>query len=103
MILSGRRLLIALAIVIAATSIVVWVEPAARGLALLVAACGLLIALMLVLKQPPWRGMRTLEPSEIADLSRARQAELIRGTSMHLRETQYRYSVRMESAPSRFG
>ena len=100
MVLSGRRLLFALAIVIAATSIVIWVEPDARGLALLVASCGLLIAVMLVVKQPQWRGVGPLEPSDIADLSRARQAELMRGTSMHLRETQYRYSVRMESSPS---
>lgn len=100
MILSGRRLLLGLAIIVAATGIVIWIEPAARVLALVVAGCGFLIAILLNALQPARRGGGTFEPSDILELSRARQSELIRGTSMHLREMQYRYSVRMESAPS---
>ncbi|MHC4909488.1 MAG: hypothetical protein ACYTF9_07200 [Planctomycetota bacterium] len=99
MLLSGRRLLIGLAIVIAAIGVVIWIEPAASWLAIVVAACGLLIAIVLNAMNPG-RESGPLEPDDIAELPRSRQAELMRGTSMHLREMQYRYSVRMESSPS---
>lgn len=37
-----------------------------------------------------------VEPAQIEELHRDRRAELIRGTSLHLREMRYRYSIRID-------
>jgi hypothetical protein len=51
-------------------------------------ACGLLLAL-----RHRRRGDAVVEPDRIEALDPARLAELLRGTSMHLRDLRYRHSI----------
>ncbi|MHC5002331.1 MAG: hypothetical protein ACYTJ0_04340 [Planctomycetota bacterium] len=98
MILSGRRLLIGLLLVLAACASVVWL-PGGRWLVIVVGLLGVGASLLLSAYRTPLRG-GTAEPDEIGELPPQRRAELIRGTSKFLREMGYRYSVRVDANPS---
>jgi hypothetical protein len=93
MLISGRRLLLGLSVVIAAVGIVMWLQPDHTWLALVIAACGLVSILVLNLFRPPMARAKH-EPDSIDRLPPARRRELIRGTSLYLREMEYRYSIR---------
>lgn len=72
-----------------------WLIPEGRGVILasgIVAACAAVAVAI-------WRGGRIegfTESDAIEQIGRERCNELIRGTSMHLREMRYRYSVRSD-------
>ena len=107
MILSGRRLLLSLSIIVVVAGIVfILVRPTglgggvneqfARVLAWVIVGCGVVSILVLNVYRPPMPVARQ-ESDDIAAISQARLRELLRGTSMHLRELKYRYSVRFEA------
>lgn len=96
MVVSGRLLLLALLVVIAAASVVIWVdERAAQWLALVIAGCALVALLLMNMFRPPIR-TRGREPADMRELSDARRRELVRGTSLFLRDTRYRFSIRQD-------
>jgi hypothetical protein len=95
MVITGRTLLLGLLIAIVVVGVALWVEPGARWLALVVAACGLVGIVVLNLLAPPGRVLGPAEPDDIDKLSESRRRELMRGTSLYLREREYRYSVRL--------
>lgn len=98
MFLTGRRLLFAASIVVAALGIVLWLTKAAGAEvavgALLAGFIGLIIAALL----PPPKPLVQAESRDIGDVSEQRRRELMRGTSLSLREMRYRYSVRLDTA-----
>lgn len=96
MIFSGRRLLLSLAIVVVAMGIVILIEPVGRWLAWVVAGSGLVMIVVLNVLKPPAPMART-EPDSIEGLTETRRRELVRGTSLYLREMRYRYSVRVDT------
>jgi hypothetical protein len=112
MIFSGRRLLLSLAIIVVVAGAVFALQSplTGRGLdaslarifAWVVVGCGLAIIVVLNVYRPPTPLARH-ESDDIAALPEARRRELIRGTSLYLREMHYRYSVRFEptDAPQR--
>jgi hypothetical protein len=99
MLFSGRRIVLALVIIITAVGIVLLVRPNLFGttLAAVIVVCGGLAILALNFFRASGRAPLH-EPDDVADLSDARVRELIRGTSFHLREMDYRYSVRYDPA-----
>ncbi|MHC4948092.1 MAG: hypothetical protein ACYTG1_07505 [Planctomycetota bacterium] len=100
MTLTGRRMLLALAVIVVAMGIVIWIEPDTAWMAIVVAACGMVMVLVLVAVAPAAPGTGRPEPDDIDKLGPQRRRELIRGTSMHLREMNYRYSVRPDGTES---
>lgn len=95
MLLSGRRLIIGLLVVLAACIGVAWL-PTGRWLVIAVGVVGFAAALLLSAYRTPLPGPRR-EPEDICDLPPGRHGELIRGTSKFLREMGYRYSVRLDA------
>lgn len=98
MILSGRRLLIGLIVLLAACVSVVWL-PGGRWLVVVIGPIGLAAVLLLSAYRTPLRGAQR-EPEDICGVTAQRRSELIRGTSKFLREMGYRYSVRADANPT---
>lgn len=91
-------MLLLLSACIAALGIVTWNMPElARWLALGVTLCGIISILVLNVFRPPVLPMGRGETSNITDLSPQRRRELVRGTSLYLRELKYRYSIRSDA------
>ncbi|MHC5022601.1 MAG: hypothetical protein ACYTGG_01645 [Planctomycetota bacterium] len=95
MVITGRTLLLWLLIAIVVVGVSLWMVPGARWLALVAAACGLGGIAVLLVVSPRGRALGPTEPDDIDKLSEARRRELMRGTSLYLRERSYRYSVRL--------
>lgn len=99
MVISGRRLLLMLSICIAALGIAAWNVPEqAKWLALGVTICSVASILILNVFRPPILPMGKSETSSIIELTAQRRRELVRGTSLYLRELKYRYSIRSEAS-----
>jgi hypothetical protein len=97
MFLTGRRLLLAVSLVLAAIGIVLWIAKAAGPefavLLLLAGFAGMIGAGLL---HPPQRPPQ-IESPDIREISEQRRHELMRGTGLSLRDMQYRYSVRLDT------
>lgn len=97
MLISGRKLLLVLSVIVAAAGVamLLWAGEGVRLLAGVIAACGVLGVAAVLLIRP---SVPTAEndPDEIGELSDTRLRELARGTSMFLRDMEYRYSVRID-------
>ena len=96
MVVLVRRLVLGLLAVCAAVAIVIVIDPRASWLAAVVAACAIGAVVIITLLQPDHRTQR-LEADFIEALSEDRHRELIRGTSLYLRDAHYRYSVRLDA------
>ena len=109
MIFSGRRLLLSLSIIMVVAGVVIMIdrpsgsfslsEPIGQILVWIMVVCGVTSILVLNVYRPPMPMARS-ESDDICLLSESRRRELIRGTSMHLRGLNYRYSVRFEQGAS---
>jgi hypothetical protein len=100
MFLSGRRLLLVLSIILAAIGLLLWITRAAGAqvtVVLLLAGFAGMIATGLLRRPEP---MTPIESNDIREVSEERRRELMRGTGLSLREMQYRYSVRLDTADS---
>ena len=89
MVITGRSLLLGLSAIVAAVGVVMWIDRQAHWLALVAAGCGLLSIVILNIVHPP-ETLRRREPEEIEQLMEQRRRELVRGTSMYLRQMHYR-------------
>ncbi len=105
MIFSGRRLLLSLSILVVVSGIVFLLqypfggtrldESVARIFAGITIACGIISIIVLNVYRPPMMNSKS-ESDDVCELIETRRRELIRGTSLYLREMRYRYSVRFE-------
>jgi hypothetical protein len=98
-------MLLVLSVVIAAAGAMMILNHENHWLAWVVAGCGLLnIALLVLLDNRALSGASAAmhisgkrESDDITGLSLQRRRELVRGTSLYLRELNYRYSIRLDS------
>lgn len=99
MLFTARRLLLG-GFLVLATSALAWVLwPQLPWLA---AGVGLMVLGLLLLinhaRPPQTTAIDRVEPTTIESLDESRHRELLRGTSLFLREMRYRYSVRYDAA-----
>ena len=84
-----------LSLISAATGGVLWIGLGAGVLMWVLLLCGLIgVAAMIVTR--PTTTAEVREPDDVSQLTEERRQQLIRGTSMHLRDMRYRYTVRAE-------
>jgi hypothetical protein len=98
MVITGRPVLLLLSLLIVAAGTVLWFDPTARWAAVVTVLAGLFSLLMVgVLYRPAMReSAGRQESDDINDLTDQRRRELVRGTSLYLRELRYRYSIRID-------
>jgi hypothetical protein len=99
MLVSGRPLLAILLLVIIAAGAVLWLDHSAQwaaGVTIGSATAGLFI-LWLMYGSASVSG-RKRESDDINQITEQRRRELVRGTSLYLRELHYRYSIRLDPA-----
>ena len=96
MLIQTRILLLIACAAATVLGVVLWVlrdrVGTAAPIALVVVGIAGIVALVVRRPSLPAR----VESDDITELSEARRKELMRGTSMYLRELQYRYSVRLD-------
>ena len=100
MVITGRPVLMLLSLLIMAGGAVLWFDPTARWAAIVTVIAGLISLLVTaVLFRPAMReSTGRHESDDINDLTDQRRRELVRGTSLYLRELRYRYSIRIDPA-----
>ena len=97
---SARRLLPALLCVIAAAGIAIGIHPIGKQLAWLVVAVAIIgIAILVIVPATQHQDTEPeVESEDIGNANEERLKELVRGTSLHLRDMKYRYSVRIDTS-----
>lgn len=88
-------MLLGAAIGVGCATVVYWILPAGSAIFSVIGLVGTMLLLGAAFLLPD-RAPETPESDEIAELAETRLRELVRGTSLHLREMRYRYSVRMD-------
>ena len=96
MAITTRRLLLALGGLLLATAILLLLREPTR-IAGAIAGGGGVVLLTAGLRRSPAGPASRDESDHISELSDARRKELMRGTSLFLREMRYRYSVRLDA------
>lgn len=97
--ISGRPLLAIVLLVIIACGVTLWLDQSARwaaGATIGCAAIGLFV-LWLMYGSSAVSGPKR-ESDDINQITEQRRRELVRGTSLYLRELHYRYSIRLDPA-----
>lgn len=98
MVITARMVLVALSVVIAVVGVIMMSDPPARPLAWVVLGCAVINIIVLNVHHervaPAFRG--SPESDDIGQVSQERLRQLVRGTSLHLRDMNYRYSIRMD-------
>jgi hypothetical protein len=102
MLISSRFLLALVFGIVAAAGIIMLAERVThQWIAWLNVACGVVGSVVLFLPRSSTSPTLRRETDNINDLSPQRRRELVRGTSLYLRELHYRYSIRF--APTETG
>jgi hypothetical protein len=96
MLISGRTLLILLSALITTVGVVGFTHYGGPWQAWVNVFCGAASLALLCVLRSPAGGRGRQETSDMNDLSPQRRRELVRGTSMYLRELKYRYSIRLD-------
>lgn len=89
-------MLILLSVLITAVGVIGFTHYGGPWLAWANVFCGLASFVILVLLRSPSTGRGRQETADMNTLSPQRRRELVRGTSMYLRELKYRYSIRLD-------
>jgi hypothetical protein len=97
MLISTRTLLLGLSAIVTAVGLFILFSGHSNLLWLLwvIVGCGAVSIIALLLWNTVPGGMRS-ETDDINDVSAERRRELVRGTSLYLRELRYRYSIRID-------
>ena len=96
MLISGRTLLMALGLVITVVGVIGFTHFNGPWEAWVNVFCGGSILAILLALRSPGVGRGRQETSDMNQLSPQRRRELVRGTSLYLRELKYRYSIRLD-------
>lgn len=99
MFITGPRLMLGLSAVTLLIGVLLLIMPEARWAGWVVIAAGALSMIVLMtfhwpMPEPSSRGPR--ESEDVRELAPQRIRELVRGTSLYLRELRYRYSIRLD-------
>ena len=95
MVVPVRAVLVGVAVISAAAGGALWLGRGPGVVVWILLLCGVIG--LIVARMGPGRGTARLqEPDDVSQLSAERRHQLVRGTSMHLRDMRYRYSVRAE-------
>ncbi|MEE9131852.1 MAG: hypothetical protein V3T84_17710 [Phycisphaerales bacterium] len=95
MVIPVRAVFGGVAVISAAAGGALWIWRGGGVLVWILLLCGVIS--LIVARIGPLRGTARLEePDDVSQLSAERRHQLVRGTSMHLRNMRYRYSVRAE-------
>lgn len=95
MVIGPRVVFLGLSLILAAAGGALWMWRGADVLTWVLLLCGT-IGILVVLVTRPVTTAEFREPDDVSQLSQQRRQQLIRGTSMHLRNMRYRYTVRGE-------
>ena len=95
MVVAVRTVLVGVAVISAAAGGALWFWLGPGVLVWILLLCGV-IGLIVARMEPLGGTARLEEPDDVSQLSTERRHQLVRGTSMHLRNMRYRYSVRAE-------
>ena len=87
--------MLSVSLISAATGGALWMSRGADLLVWILLLCGVVGVIGTLLKRADGSGAIG-EPDDVSQLSDQRRQQLIRGTSMHLRNMRYRYTVRAE-------
>ena len=95
MVIPVRAVLVGIAVISAAAGGALWLGRGPGVVVWILLLCGVI---GLIVARMGTRGgtTRLEEPDDVSQLSTERRHQLVRGTSMHLRDMRYRYSVRAE-------
>ena len=95
MVVPVRAVLVGVAVISAAAGGALWLGRGPGVVVWILLLCGVI---GLIVARMGTRGgtTRLEEPDDVSQLSAERRHQLVRGTSMHLRDMRYRYSVRAE-------
>ena len=95
MVIPVRAVLVGVAVISAAAGGALWLGRGPGVVVWILLLCGVI---GLIVARMGTRGgtTRLEEPDDVSQLSTERRHQLVRGTSMHLRDMRYRYSVRAE-------
>ncbi len=95
MVVPVRAILVGAAVISAAAGGALWIWLGPGVLVWILLLCGV-IGLIVARMGRQAGTTRLQEPDDVSQLSTERRHQLVRGTSMHLRNMRYRYSVRAE-------
>ena len=95
MVIPVRAVLVGVAVIAAAAGGALWLWRGPGVLVWILLVCGA-IGLIVARMGPRGGTARLEEPDDVSQLTTERRHQLVRGTSMHLRNMRYRYSVRAE-------
>ena len=95
MVVPVRAVLVGVAVISAAAGGALWLGRGPGVLVWILLLCGV-IGLIVARMGTRAGTTRLEEPDNVSQLSAERRHQLVRGTSMHLRDMRYRYSVRAE-------
>ncbi len=96
MVISVRHLILGLSVVVFLLGAVLWIFVDSKILGVVAMGCGLLSGLLTYLFMRSTNKAGQCEPIEMNELPQERRHELLRGTSHHLNQIKYRYSVRID-------
>jgi len=100
MLISGRVLIMILAALVVVAGVIMWFDQGARWLAWVNIFCGVATMVLLIPRVTALTSASVSqtrrEGENINELSAERRRELVRGTSLYLRELNYRYSIRLD-------
>ena len=95
MVIPIRAVLVGVAVISAAAGGALWIWRGPGVLVWILLVCSV-IGLIVARMGPLGGTARLQEPDDVSQLPAERRHQLVRGTSMHLRNMRYRYSVRAE-------
>lgn len=95
MLISTRKVLLGLSVIVTTVGVLLLLRDQANMLVWVVIACGVASITALSLWPNALPGL-SKESEDIRETPLDRQRELVRGTSLYLRELRYRYSIRFD-------
>lgn len=95
MVIPLRVVFLGLSLTLAAAGVALWIWLGADAFVWGLLLCGTIGVVLLIVPRPTTTA-DLREPDDVSQLSDQRRQQLIRGTSMHLRNMRYRYTVRAE-------
>ena len=97
MLISPRNLLVAMSVIVTTVGVILLLQDYNNWMVWVIIACGI-ISISALSLWPDRLPTLSKESENIVDTTDDRRRELVRGTSLYLRELRYRYSIRFDPA-----